>query len=122
MTTLVVIQNNLFYCISFRTFLVLVCDILEDFLSSFMTTLAVIQNNLGHYFSLRTFLVLVYDCLRDFWSSFMTTLIVIQNYLGYCISFRTFLIVVYGIFLRLLGLVYNNIGSCRREFTLLYLV
>ena len=113
MTTLLVIQNSLGHYISFRTFLVLVYDILGDFFwssfmailvviqnnlghcisfrtfwSSFMTTLVVIQNNLGHCISFRTFLVLIYDILGDFWSSFMTTLVVIQNNLGHCISFR----------------------------------
>ena len=68
MTTLVVILNNLGHCISFRTFLVLVYDILGDFWSSFMTILVVIQNNLGHCISFRTFFVVVYDILGDFWS------------------------------------------------------
>ena len=66
MTTLVVIQNNLGHCISLRTFLVVVYDILGDFWSSFMTTLVVFQNNLGHCISFRTFLAVVYDILGGF--------------------------------------------------------
>ena len=67
-----VIQNHLGHCISSRTFLVLVYDILGDFRSSFMTTLVVKQNNVSNCISFRTFLVLVYDILGDFLSSFMT--------------------------------------------------
>ena len=63
MKILVVIQNNLLHYISLRTFLVLVYDILGDFLYSLMTTLVVIQNNVDHCISFRTLLVLVYDIL-----------------------------------------------------------
>ena len=72
MTTLVAIQNNLGHYISFRSFLVLVYDILGDLWSSFLTTLVVIQNNVVHCISFGTLLVVVYNILGEFWCSFMT--------------------------------------------------
>ena len=87
MTILMVVQNNLGHYISFRTFLVIVYDILGDFWFSLVTTFVVIQNNLGHCISFKTFLVVVYDILADFASTFMT-------------------------FCQILVIVYDNIGGC----------
>ena len=90
MTTLVIIQNNLGRCISFRTFLFLVYDILGDFWSSFMTTLVAMKYNVCHCTSCRRSLVVVYDIMGDCRSLFMPTLVVIQNNLVHYMSLGHF--------------------------------